>query len=52
MGVGLSRSWVRSVATFVATSFDEILGNVSISSKNSVVLETLYLAVLGMYVWC
>ena len=48
VGVGLRSVWVRSVATCVAASFEEILGKVSVAEKNAVVLETLYFAVLGM----
>ena len=36
-GVGPRREWVRSAAACFASSFDEILGNVSVSGKNSVV---------------
>ena len=46
--VGLRRSWVRSLDGCVAAYFDEIIGNVRVSGRNFVVLETLSLAVLGM----
>ena len=39
---------MRSAVECVAVYFDEIIGNVRVSGKNSLVLETLYLAVLGM----
>ena len=48
VGVGLRRAWVRSASACVATSFEEIIGKVSVAEKNAVVLETLYFAVLGM----
>ena len=47
VGVGLRRAWVRSAATCIAVSFEEILGKVTVSGVNSIVSETLYLAVLG-----
>ena len=49
MGVGLSRVWVRSEAACVAASFEEILVKVSVAGKKSLVSETLYLYVLGVY---
>ena len=48
MGVGLRKMWLRSAAACVATSFDDILGNVRVAGKNFVALETLYLDVLGL----
>ena len=33
LGVGLKREWVMSTATCVATSFDDIIGNVWVSGK-------------------
>ena len=48
VGVGLISVWVRSVAACVATSFEEILGMVSVAEKYAVVSETLYFAVLEM----
>ena len=39
---------MRSAATCVAASFDDIIGNVSVSVKDSLLSETLYLSVLGM----
>ena len=48
VGVGLSKAWVRSAAAYVAASFDDSLGKVSVVRKNSVVLENISFVVLGM----
>ena len=48
LGVGLRGDWVRSAATYVTVSFEDILGNGGVSGENSMVLETHFLAVLGM----
>ena len=49
MGVGLRKMWLRSAAACVATSFEEIIGSVSVAGGNSAVSENLSLAVLGVY---
>ena len=49
MGFWLRRAWVRSAAACVAASCEESLGKVSVSGGKSVVSETLYFAVLGVY---
>ena len=46
--VGLINVCVRSAAACVAASSEEILGNGGVAGKNSVVLETRPLVVLGM----
>ena len=48
MGDELRRAWARSADACVAASFDEILGNIRVSGKKYVVMETLYLSILGM----
>ena len=48
LGVGLRRAWVRSLTTYVAPSFDVILGNVRFARENSMGLEILFLSLLGM----
>ena len=48
MGIGLRRSWVRSEAACVAAYSEEILGNWRVAGGKSVVLETRYLAILGI----
>ena len=39
---------MRSASACVAASFDDVIGNVRVAGKNSVVLETRYLAILGV----
>ena len=46
VGIGLRRVWVRSVATCIASSFDNTLGNVRVAGGNSAVSQTNYLATL------
>ena len=48
VGIGLINSFVRSAASCVSVSSEDILGNGRVSGKNSVVLETRYLTVLGI----
>ena len=47
VGVGLSNTCVISAGACVTASSEEIIGNGRVSGKNSVVLETCYLSVLG-----
>ena len=46
VGIGLRRVWVRSVATCIASSFDNTIGNFMVAGGNSAVSQTLYLATL------
>ena len=48
VGFGLRRSWVRSEAAYVAAYSEDILGNGRVAGGKSVVLETRYLAILGI----
>ena len=48
VGIGLMRAWVRSESACISTSFDAIIGNVRVSGKKYVVLETISLSKLGM----
>ena len=48
VGVRLSREWMRSAVACVAASFDEIFGDDSVAGKNSMVLETHSLDILGI----
>ena len=48
VGAGLREAFIRFAAACIDTSSGEILGNVRLSGKNSVLSETLSLAVLGM----
>ena len=48
VGDELRRAWARSADACVAASFDEILGNIRVAGKKSVVMETLYFSILGM----
>ena len=48
VGVGLRRVWVRSTSACVAAPFKDIIDKVSVAVKNSVLLETIYFAVLGV----
>ena len=47
VGVGLRRVWVKSTDACVDASFEEILGNFSVSGKHSVVSGNISLVVLG-----
>ena len=37
VGVGLRRMWARSASACVSAYFDEIIGNVRVAGKNSIV---------------
>ena len=48
-GFGFRRVLVRSTATYVSASADDVLGKCVMEVKNSVVSATIYLYILGMY---
>ena len=47
-GVGLRRTWFRSMSACVSESLEDILGKVSVAGGKYVVSETLYFSVLVM----
>ena len=48
VGVGLIRACTRYIDTYVAVSYDEIIGNGRVAGKNSLVLDTRSFFVLGV----